>query len=769
MKSGPQQHRFWRSLTIALCAVLIGGCAGIPRIDPTGERLFVWPQQQAGPAPPVLGNVPVAPVLTDPVFPAPTNSPGTPGTIAGLSGVPQDTLILTPQRVLAPVGSEVILKAALCTSEQFMLTKTKIDWLLAGNSAGEFVSIGGKGWCKDPWLPWNKPKKIDNQYATGYAATVPLTITRGTQDPSDDVLVQPGEAWASVTSPVEGISRITAMTPEIEAWAQRKAIATIYWVDVQWSLPPATVTANSEQVLTTTVRRQTDGTPLEGWIVRYQVAQGGAALQNAPGGQVVDVRTDANGNASIDVTPTGEGGNTTQITTQIIRPAGYKESDAPELIVGNGNTTITWAGGDYLPPPDDLGSLPPSTTMPPSSPVTPQQPTPPAVTRKPTLEIEIFGENEAQVGQRVHYEIVIKNVGDGPATGIRMEDQFAQGLSHPGDGDNVGKIFKDISYAIAPGSSITEKFFLDVVSPGNLSHVVSVTCAEGASAERQATINAVQAPAEKQPHMDVKKTGPHQKLVGDMAQYTTVITNTGEVPLTDVEILDEYPGSLQATPSTPGSQAIPGSNDGYTRFRWVVPRIEVGATHRIDVLCQCISQDLRAVSTVQVTAATGTSVGKISSADNHELEISPQQDVLPEGPANQSPNVVPSESGSSLAVGITLQAQTIRTGQLTTFQVVVANQSATNTESNVRLVITLPPELRPEMNSISNSANVDVELVGNQIQFQAVAAIRPQGRVDFRVPVTAIQSGRRNIRAEVTSQAATSAKQDIKQIEIVGG
>ena len=161
--------------TLAVCALTTGGCAGlrVPRIDPSGERIFIWPRDQVPPAVPASANLQAPPVFTDPVFPQPAlpaNASIPPNTIAGqpISGLipplPQDRLTITPDRVLAPVGSEVILKAGLCTRENFLLTDSKIEWLIARDSAGEFVELGGRGLLQNPLLPWNKPKKIDNQF-----------------------------------------------------------------------------------------------------------------------------------------------------------------------------------------------------------------------------------------------------------------------------------------------------------------------------------------------------------------------------------------------------------------------------------------------------------------------------------------------------------------------------------------------------------------------------------------------------------------------------
>ena len=70
--------------------------------------------------------------------------------------------------------------------------------------------------------------------------------------------------------------------------------------------------------LTTTLMRRTDGAPLAGWIVRYDVG-GGAAL-GYEGGSATEVTTDAAGRASVEVSPKDAGGGATNVCITIIRP-----------------------------------------------------------------------------------------------------------------------------------------------------------------------------------------------------------------------------------------------------------------------------------------------------------------------------------------------------------------------------------------------------------------------------------------------------------------
>lgn len=759
-----QRQHVWLPLALGICAMLLGGCAGFrcPRIDPSGEHLFICPKDQVQPVSPTAGNLVAPPVYTDAVFPQPAVAPaaGIAPQVGGvIPPVPQDRMRITPNKILAPVGSEVVLKAGVCTAENHLLTCTKTDWLIARDTAGEFVELGGRGWCRDPWLPWNKPEKIDNQYAIGYSAKVPLTITRGTADPSDDVVVEEGEAWATITSPVEGTSHITAVAPEIVDWNGRRATATIYWVDVQWTFPATNVTSGGQQVLTTTVRRQTDGTPLEGWIVKYQVSDGTGALANSQSGQVVEVPTDANGRASIDVTPTGSG-TVTQINTQLIRPASFAGSDMPRLEIANGTTTINWndSGTPYLPPVDDIGSRPtpaPTLTEPPAPPITAQQ---------PELDLEIRGPSDAQMNGQVRLEVIIHNRGNGMANGVVLSDRFDEGFSHIADPNRYLKIEKTVS-SIAPGSSHTEYLTFNVLRAGNICHDFTANCREGSSSQKRACINVTQPLPQKRPGMEVRKDGPELKEVGQTALFTLTVRNTGEVPLTNVEIVDEYDQALSPQPTRQGYQKIGN------RIIWQIPRIEVGQTERFDINCQCLAPKEQACSTAQVSANTGS--GVLPSADDHCIHIVPSRDVVPPDGNNVLPpsggGVFPPSQGAAAGLQLdifSLSTNVLRVGTIAKYEVVVANNSPSN-DDQVQLSIQFPSGLVPELNSIRNNANVTANLNGNVLVFQTIQSIRPQERFTFNFQASVNQQSVGNIIAQVISRRQPQALQKTIPFEAI--
>ena len=92
-------------------------------------------------------------------------------------------------------------------------------------------------------------------------------------------------------SPVEGVSNVTVVAPDVVLPAERAKTATIYWIDAQFGLPtPAITPAGAKQTLTTTVWRQSNNCPRAGWIVRYEVVCGPQAVFGPAGSPTIEAR-----------------------------------------------------------------------------------------------------------------------------------------------------------------------------------------------------------------------------------------------------------------------------------------------------------------------------------------------------------------------------------------------------------------------------------------------------------------------------------------------
>ena len=193
------------------------------------------------------------------------------------------------------------------------------------------------------WLKHNPPQKKSGSFAVTETSHGSRMITRGTASRDDDVLLKSGQSWVSVTSGSAGVSYVTAVARGAENWNQRRQLATVIWVDAQWSLPaPAIVAAGQPHVLTTTLTRSSDNMPAMNWIVRYEIA-GGTPAGFAPNGQsAAEVSTDANGRASVQLVPQTTQPGVTQVRIQIIAPVSGGDASS-RVVVGQGWTNVTWS------------------------------------------------------------------------------------------------------------------------------------------------------------------------------------------------------------------------------------------------------------------------------------------------------------------------------------------------------------------------------------------------------------------------------------------
>ncbi len=348
--------------------------AGPPPSLPVGAPAVVTGPPVAAPLP--FGNVQAPPVYSDPtpppVVPAPVGvippmpyAPATavPGTIAPslpaatvtpavpvvapLAGAPPAATVppgstfvrLTPDRLVAPVGSEVFLKAGVTAPDGSLSPNERIEWSVARNGVGQLGNMGLRD-AGQLFTWWVAPEKVDPWTAIGRTAFYPVSLTGATPGPFGAAQIDRGESWVTLVSCTEGVSQVTAFAPDLCQLNQ--ATTSIYWIDAQWIFPASVVAeCGKPHVLTTTVFRRTNGTPLAGWVVRYTVGSGGSL--GYEGGNTIDARTDAAGRASVEVSPSEAGGGVTQVGITIIRPQSIGPNAIPQVELARGTAAITWS------------------------------------------------------------------------------------------------------------------------------------------------------------------------------------------------------------------------------------------------------------------------------------------------------------------------------------------------------------------------------------------------------------------------------------------
>jgi len=413
--------------------------------------------------------------------------------------------MLAPLRWMAPVGSEVVLVSGLFGGRGAFATGESIEWTLTPDSVGHIVAAGEESTCLKQILH-RPPNKRSGSYAVTRTSSSARVLTRGTANPADDVSILRGQTWVTVTSPTEGSTHVSVLAPKAENWDQRRQTAMIHWVDVQWTLPgPAVVPASDPHKLTTVVRRSS-GKPLPGWIVRYEVSETSGISFGAEGESGIEVTTDENGEASVNLNPPNKS-SSAQFSIKIIRPS-RPDDDLRRMVVGQGWTSVTWSAPD------------------------------PAVT--------VSGPESASIGSTITYRAEVSNEGDVPArqvvARVRIPPNMTYLRSDPPArviGDNLAWEFGDLAQKERRPISITCR----PERNGEVRFCVNVESADEIQGQRLAVEQCVSTHVFTSA-LSLDVTGPETARVGDTVTFRIKVSNTGFETLNNIVIRDQLPAGL---------------------------------------------------------------------------------------------------------------------------------------------------------------------------------------------------------------------------------
>jgi hypothetical protein len=757
-------------------------------VPPTPLVASVPPPVAATPAPVMTPAAPLA--ATAPSLPPPPAStlppPGV-GTYpvvpaAGVSPMATEYLRVLPQSLVAPVGTEMLLKATV-NFEGSMLPARPVNWNIGQGSAGAFTPMGVRD--RAQWVSfWEAPQKIDDWSATSRTAFVPITLNTATPDPNDDIPICRGEAWVTMTSLCEGTSIVTACTPSI---AQNNvATATIYWVDAQWIFPQtAPAEAGRPYTLTTTVMRRTDGAPLAGWIVRYDVA-GGAGL-GYEGGASTESTTDGAGRASVEVSPRDGGGGATQVFMTIIRPATGGPVPMPRLEVGRAASTIMWGatgvavpaapgvpGAPAMPapslpagpatpappipmPPPPLADTPPSlpagppagpspySPPPASAPASPSPYTPaPAATGSPRLEVTLGAATPAQVavGEFVSFALTVTNRGDGLARNIRIVDRFDRGLNHESAKPGEYSINYSGMRDLPPNESAQLPLTFRVVDGGVQCHDVTVTADGAAAVSQRGCVTA------RQSAIKVEVNVPRQQVVGEIAKCSAVVRNVGDTAATNLEFIARADVELSIRSAEPGHEVL---QDG--RIRLLIDRLEPGEKRTFGIEAVCRAPSNKACVTFIATANGGVVDGKEGCVEI----LAP----LASGPGGAA--TPPAADGLRLTISTNTNPARVGQRMLVTVEVDNAGQQV---ERAVAVRVKQSAELTPDAAQIQAQGEGQVTI--DDVRFTPLAELAPGQRKQYLIPYTPNRTGSVQLTAEVATGTTIRKSANSDTIEILG-
>lgn len=187
---------------------------------------------------------------------------------------------------------------------------------------------------------------------------------------------------------------------------------------------------------------------------------------------------------------------------------------------------------------------------------------------RPELAIKKMGCETAMLGEDVTYYIDVTNTGSATARDVEVRDEVAAGMSHRSRDKHVSWDIGDLE----PGETKRLSICLNAKETG--SHMNRAT-AKGCDLDE---VSASTSTMILKPGIAIEKTGPKEVLIGKNGRYEITVRNTGELPLHNVLVDDDYPR---------GTSIV--NTDGRERrghVYWEIDRLEPGESRKMYVeLC----------------------------------------------------------------------------------------------------------------------------------------------------------------------------------------
>ena len=409
------------------------------------------------------------------------------------------TLELTPARAVNPVRTQHVLIATVKDKDGRPLPNRRIEWIVTEGSVGSIVEVDESGWRA------SRGHKLSNTLAVTHTNNYDHVLTRGNDDPSDDIQLTKGQTWCVVTSATEGATNVIAYAPGIYDWKKHKVFATKLWLDVAWQLPPpATNRIGTSHVMKTKVTQHSDGSPLSGYEVQYKIVSGPAATLQPGGGQVATAITDKNGIATMTLAQAAPKAGTNEIQISITRPEN-KQCCTPAQLIHVGKTTKTWLA--------------------------------------PSIAIKKTAPARAVVGQKFQYAIAVGNPSQVAANNVVVTDVLPDGIQYVASNPAATVAGQKLSWSLgtlAPGGKKGLSVTVQATKTGKFNNCANVTASDSLKGESCAETVITK------PSLALKKEAPAEVILCDQIAYVLTVSNPGDAPAQNVKITDNLPAGIQA-------------------------------------------------------------------------------------------------------------------------------------------------------------------------------------------------------------------------------
>ncbi len=351
------------------------------------------------------------------------------------------------------------------------------------------------------------------------------------------------------------------------------------------------------------------------------------------------------------------------------------------------------------------------------------------------IDVRIEGPQQATVGQQVRFHMLVTNRGQAPSGELTIKNRFDEGLEH--EVHDPKRTIEAKLGNLAPGETQQVDIDFTVVKPGQWCHTAEVHGPPGILATAKSCLTAAEVVSEapvREAGVSVRKTGPAQGTVGQLADFTIDVTNTGQRVLTNVRVVDHYDAALLPKEATEGYRLEDGN------LVWTFPRLEPGHTARIQIRCSCLQPAAKACNRVSVTSNEGARGDAEACLAIRQPAEKPVKEPVPPD----------SEPKGALRLTVTDLRGIVNVGKELTYVIQVVNAGITP-DRQVVVTATVPEGMIPVRLGTTGPSEPP-EFDGQAVRFPPAAEIKPGQTLIYRVRAQTRKPGKAVFRVQATSQ-----------------
>lgn len=323
---------------------------------------------------------------------------------------------------------------------------------------------------------------------------------------------------------------------------------------------------------------------------------------------------------------------------------------------------------------------------------------------RPELVLEHSAPRKILAGGQVTFSIKISNPGTGAATGVIIEENVPEGLSHP-----AGRELEFEVGTLNPGQTRELELTLNADAAGTIENVLVCRADANLVAEHRVSLEVTA------PQLELALKGPSRRYLERPATFEIMIANPGTASATDVEMVAHLPQGMEFRETN--NAGVYDANRHVVM--WSVAELPAGGQGSVKL-------------TVMPTDAGEKTIRVEGRAEA--------------GLVDQYEHVVSVEGLASVFFELADSADPIEVGGETLYEIRVINEGS-KTSENVEVVAILPPEMKP----LSGEGDTRAVVEGQTIRFAPLPRLSPKADATYKVRAQGLAPGDHRIRVQVLS------------------